>query len=62
MKNERIREIKHILREYTQGIIPINKIAWSCYQTKMPNETIHELGQKIYDDMHIIKGEGGKIK
>ncbi|WGL30976.1 hypothetical protein [Dipodfec virus UOA04_Rod_615] len=58
--NDRLREIKHILREYTGGIIPINQIAKSCYETKMPKETIHELGQKIYDDMHVIKG--GKIK
>lgn len=49
---ERLREIKTILREYTQGVIPINKIAWNCYITKMPMETVHELGQKMYDDMH----------
>lgn len=56
---ERLREIKHILREYTGGIIPINNIALNCYNTKMPNETLHELGQKLYNDMHI-KTKGAK--
>lgn len=57
---EKLRHIKHILREYTMGIVPINQIAMSCYNTKMPEKTIHELGQKIYDDMHIITK--GKMK
>lgn len=54
--NERLREIKHILREYTGGIVPINQIARHCYYNKLPQETIHELGEKIYNDLH----KGGK--
>ena len=51
-RTNKLRHIKYILREYTKGLIPINKIAESCLNTNMPDETIHELGQKIYDDMH----------
>lgn len=51
-KINRLRQIKHILREYTKGIIPINQIAESCLNTNMPMVTIYELGEKIYADMH----------
>lgn len=52
---ERLREIKYILREYTQGKRAINNLAWNLMITKTPTETVHELGQKMYDDMHIKK-------
>lgn len=51
-KTARLRKIKYILKEYTKGLIPINQIAESCLMTNMPEETIHELGEKLYDDMH----------
>ena len=52
----RLRHIKYILREYTKGLIPINQIAESCLNTKMPDETIHELGEKIY----VRRKKGGE--
>lgn len=48
----KLRHIKYILKEYTKGLIPINQIAESCLMTNMPDETVHELGEKIYEDMH----------
>lgn len=57
---EKLREIKYILKEYTNGIIPINNIAWNCLMTKMPIETVHELGQKMYDDMHTTEKIRGR--
>lgn len=51
-RTNRLRQIKYILREYVHHLIPINQIAESCLNTNMPDETIHELGEKIYEDMH----------
>lgn len=51
-KIDKLRKIKHILREASSGIVPINQIALNCYNTKMPIDTVNELADKIRKDLH----------